>query len=59
MTAIDEAPAETSLALLMLVEMHPSVVLVEPGGELMLGFLDGHSVKVIDLFADLITAPAA
>ena len=58
-TAINEAPAETSLALLMLVEMNPSVVLVEPAGELMLGLLDGHAIEVINLFADLITPPSA
>jgi len=56
--AIDQAAAEAALCLFVLVEMHLRGVLVEAGRELVLGLLDGHRVDVVDLFANLVVAPA-
>ncbi len=38
--------------------MHLRGVLVQAGGELVLGFLDGHAVDMVDLLANLVIAPA-
>ncbi len=57
--AIDEAAAEPGLALDVLIEMHARGVLEQTGGELMLGFLDGLAVDMIDLLADCVILPAA
>ena len=49
--AVDEPPAEASLALAELVEMHLGGVLIEPGRRLVLGLFDGDAVDMIDPFA--------
>ena len=38
--------------------MHLGGVLVEPGGELVLGFLDRHAVDMVDALAGQVIAPA-
>src|SRR5271166_5213058 len=49
--AVDEPPAEPPLSLAELVEMNFGGVLVEPGRHLVLGFLDGDAVDMVDSFA--------
>ncbi len=56
--AVDEPPLELALRLLMQVEVHLGRVLVEPGGDLVLGLLQRHGVGVVDLLADGVVAPA-
>ena len=51
---INQSPAETALAFDKLIEMDTGRVLIEPGGDLVLGFLDGDAVDVVDLFSDLV-----
>src|SRR5947208_17193947 len=47
-TAIDETAPEPALAFRILVEVDARRVLIKPGGELMLRFLDRDAVHVID-----------
>ena len=54
MTTINQPPAETALAFDKLIEMDTSRVLIEPGGDLVFGFLDGDAVDVVDFFSDLV-----
>ena len=58
MPAIDQPAAEASFGLGEQVEMDPGIVLIEPGGDLMLRLLDRHPVDMIDLFADAIIGEA-
>ena len=56
--AVDQPPAEAALALAELVEMHLGRVLVEARRDLVLGFLDGDAVDMVDALARRIVAPA-
>ena len=58
MAAIDQATAEAALAFGELVEVNLGGVLVQPGGELMLGLFDRHAVDMVDLLARQKIAPA-
>ena len=55
--AVDEPPAEAALLLHQLVEMDLRRVLVEPGRDHVLGFLDGHAVHMVDLLAHGVVVP--
>src|SRR5689334_23578981 len=54
--AIDQPPPEPSFALDELIEMNARGVLIEPGRNLMLGFLDRDAVDMIDSLADVVVA---
>src|ERR1700684_518883 len=54
MPTIDEPPPEAPLPLAELVEMHPGDVLIEPARCLVLAFLDGDAVDMIDPLAGAI-----
>src|SRR5262245_23164596 len=56
--AVDQPALEWSLRLCVLIEMNPGRVLIEAGGDLVLGLLQRHGLGVIDSFADGIIAPA-
>ena len=56
--AVDQPPLELALRLLVLVEVHLGGVLVEPGGDLVLGLLQRHGVDVVDLLADARSRPS-
>ena len=52
MSAVDQPPPESSLAFDELIEMNTRRVLIKPGRDLMLGFLDRDAVDMIDPPAD-------
>ena len=58
MAAIDQPPAEPALALAKQVEMDLGGILIEAGRDLVLGFLDGDAVDVVDALARSVVAPA-
>src|SRR5271166_7008297 len=51
-SAVNESTSEPPLSLAVLVEMHLCGVLVEPGGDHVLGLFDRDPVDVVDAFAD-------
>src|SRR5262249_58191690 len=56
MPAVDQPPPEPPLALDELIEMNARGVLIKPGRDLVLGFLDRDAVDVIDPLADGVVA---
>src|SRR5919106_5196431 len=58
MAAVDEAASEPSLGLGKLVEMDPRGVLIEPRRKLVLRFLHGDAIDVIDPLADRVIVEA-
>src|SRR6516162_4315700 len=56
MPAVDQPSPEPPLALDELIEMNARRVLIKPGRDLMLGFLDRYPVDVIDPLADFVVA---
>src|SRR5215472_339319 len=56
MAAIDQASPKSSFAFRELVEMNARGVLIKPRRDLMLGFLDGDAVDVVNSLADVVVA---